>query len=188
MKNLSNISYFFFGLLLAVTSYAFLRLFNDSMDLDIGGFGRNRFLNNAIPKFLIPATIIVFAFWINQVFAHFKTFESESKYNQKPMTLPPVLWWIPVLNFFGPVIFMNELLENAGRAEMEAAQIKKLRSGSSWIKTSFILFYTLAILGFLFYYFYETNKDGHDFFLNMLFIFLITFSIGAIKMTAVLRK
>ena len=104
------------------------------------------------------------------------------------MTLPPVLWWIPVLNFFGPVIFMNELLENAGRAEMEAAQIKKLRSGSSWIKTSFILFYTLAILGFLFYYFYETNKDGHDFFLNMLFIFLITFCIGAIKMTAVLRK
>ncbi len=188
MQKLSNTVYFFSWVLLVMALYAFLCLFNDSMDLDYFGIGRSRLLNNIIPKWVVPIVIILGTVWLSSVTKHFKDFASTSKFSKPAPDLPFILWWIPVMNFFAPVVSLNEIINHAGNAKTPAKEIKRMKSGSNWLKWSFILFHTLTVLGFCFYYFYETNKDGHDFFLNMLFLFLIFLSIGMLRLSSVLRQ
>lgn len=188
MKSLNNFSYYFFWAIFILTLYTLLRLLNDSLDLDIGGMGRSIFFNSLLMKFFLPAIIIIFSIWCGKLIEQFKSLAPPKKFDSGTLNLPTILWWIPVLNLFAPIAAFGVVKDNIDQTDLDTKNSKKLRSGMNWIKTGFVLFYTLALMGFSFYYFVERNKDGHDLFMNLTFIFILFLSTGAIRMSSAIMR
>jgi hypothetical protein len=160
---------------------------NDSLDLNLLGIGRHSFLNWIILGIVFPSVVLTFSLWIHKVIGYFRALSPPQRFGSKETLVSPFLWWIPLLNIIGPILPFRVMIENLGSSDLNDNQKKKLKGGIRWIKTGFFVFYTLTILGYLFYYFVETNKDGHDFFLNTLFLFLIILSMGTIKLSAAFK-
>ena len=183
MKSFAKVFYYSFWGILLITLYTFIRHVDDAGDFDLLGIGRDRFFNNLIPYILFPISVILFSTWIFRLKQFSQDLSPTNKFLLRKKFIPNPLWWIPILHFTGSVNTLNFISEKMKDSNLDKSHLKKVRSGGVWIKASFGIFYTLVIFAFAYYYFAEKNKDGYDFFLTTLFLFLITLSIGMIKMS-----
>jgi len=189
MKKLNEVTHFFFLFLTLVSAYAFLRLLNDSLDLDLFGIYRSKLFNFLIPKLFFPAAILLFSFWIPGIIKHLEEQKEKSDFlKSQGLKIPVILWWVPIINFIGPFNTLSEIEKLSRSTKLNDKEKRKFRGGSRWIKVSFILFYTLALFGFVFFFIFEKNKDGFDLFLNCLFLYIIALGIGTSRMAAVIKK
>jgi len=182
MKNFNKVIKFCLIFILIICTVGFVRIFFDSTDIDyfMGiPIYRSLILNSLTPILILPIFIFISCFLVARNANYLRRHRKESRFTNSLKYYHPIIWWIPFLHFLASLTSLKMIQSDAEQV-LDKVKVKKLRSAIRWINTSFVLFLTLVFIGMCFNY-VNHNKDSNDFFLNMLFLYLIVASIGFIK-------
>lgn len=187
LRSLSNSFYYLFWALLVLSVYLFLRLLNDAGDFDFMNIVRDRILTNFVPV-LMGFVVIIVAVWFSQIAKLARVFSQKRKMENPNKYIPSLLWWVPILHWIGPLRTNSALGDNFEYGGFDQSYVNGVKGGFRWFNMAFGVFYTIVIMATIFFFFYENNKDGHDFWYVTQLAFLIVISIAGIRLGGKLRK